>query len=122
MERKAARTKHKAARARSRLDELTFGNFNVHTAAVNCVNGIGRIDTLLRPCAAKGGNFIGLQETKWNGTSKIVASGYCVYFSGDCSGVKDRKGRHGAELAIKEDIVKTADKDGIAIETSAHVS
>ena len=40
--------KHKAARARSRLDELTFGIFNVRTAAVNVVNGIGHIDTLLR--------------------------------------------------------------------------
>ena len=32
--RKAACMKHKAARARSRLDELTFGTFNVRTAAV----------------------------------------------------------------------------------------
>ena len=31
-----------------------------------------------------------------------MASGYRVFFSGDCSGVKDSKGRqHGIELAIK---------------------
>ena len=40
--------KHKDARARSQLDEFTFGTFNVRTAAVNSVNGIGHIDTLLR--------------------------------------------------------------------------
>ena len=49
--RKATRKKHKATRARSRLDELTFETFNVHTAAVNGANGIGHIDTLLRSCA-----------------------------------------------------------------------
>ena len=47
-ERNAARMKHKAARARSRLEELMFGTFNVRTAAVNGVNGIGHIDTPLR--------------------------------------------------------------------------
>ena len=31
-----------------------------------------------------------------------MASGYRVFFSGDCSGVKDSKGQqHGIELAIK---------------------
>ena len=48
-ERKAARTKHEAVRGRSRLDELTFGTFNIRTAVVNDVNGISHIDTLLRP-------------------------------------------------------------------------
>ena len=52
--------KHKAARARSWLDELAFGLLNVPTAMVNDVNGIGQIDTLLRPCAAKGFDVIGL--------------------------------------------------------------
>ena len=47
-ERKSASKKHKATKARSRLEELTFGTFNVRTAAVNGVNGIGHIDTLLR--------------------------------------------------------------------------
>ena len=51
-ERKTARMKQKAARARSRLDELTFGSFNVRTAAVNSVNSIGHINALLRACAA----------------------------------------------------------------------
>ena len=60
--------KHKAARARSRLEGLTFGTFNVRTAAVNSVNGIGHIDTLLRPCATKGCDVIGVQETKKDGT------------------------------------------------------
>ena len=61
--------KHKAARARSRLEELMFGTFNVCTAAVNGANCIGQIDTLLRPCAAKGCDVIGLQETKSDGIS-----------------------------------------------------
>ena len=93
-ERKAARMKHKATRARSRLEELTFGTFNARRAAINDVNGISHIDTLLRPCATKVCNVIGLQETKRDGTSEIVASGYRVFFRGDCSGVKGRKGQH----------------------------
>ena len=115
-ERKSARMKHKAARARSRLEELTFDTFNVRTAAVNDVNGIGHIDTLLRTCAAKGCDVIGLQETKKDRTFEISASGYRVFFSGDCSMVKCRKGHHRVGLAIKEDIVKKAGEDGIAIE------
>ena len=59
-ESKAARKKHKASRVRYRLDELTFGTFNVRTAAVNGANGIDHIDTLLRPCAAKGCGVIRL--------------------------------------------------------------
>ena len=68
---KAARKKHKTTRARSRLDELMFGTFNVRKAAVNGVNGangIGHIDTLLRPSASNGRDIIGLQETKRDGT------------------------------------------------------
>ena len=94
-ERKSTRKKHKAARARSRLEELTFGTFDVHTAAVNGVNGIGHIDTLLRICAAEGCDVIGLQETQRDGTSEISASGYRVFFSGDYSMVKGRKGQWG---------------------------
>ena len=45
-----------------------------------------------------------------------MASGYRVFFSGDCGGVKDRKGQHGVGLAIKEEIIKKAGNDGIAIE------
>ena len=108
--------KHEAARAKSRLEELTFGTFNVRTAAVNGVNGIDHIDTLLTPCAAKGCGVIGLQETKRDGTSEIVAYGYRVVFSGDYSGVKGRKWQHEVGLAIKEEIVKTVGGDGIAIE------
>ena len=114
-ERKSARKKHEAARARSRLEELTFGAFNVRTAAVSVVNGIGHVDTLLRTCAAKG--FIGLQEeTKRDGTSEISAYEYRVYFSGDCSMVKGRKGQHGVGVAIKEEVVKKAGEDSITIE------
>ena len=113
---KATRMKHKAARATRRMQELTFGIFNVRTAAFKGVNGIGRIDVLLRICVAKGCNVIGLQETKRDGISEIVAAGYRVYFSGDCSGVKGRKGQHGVGLAVKEEIVKKVGKDGIAIE------
>ena len=39
------------------------------------------------PCAAKGCDVIGLHETKRDETFEIVASGYRVFFSGDCSGV-----------------------------------
>ena len=55
---------------RSRLDELTFGTFNVRTAAVNGVNGIGHIDTdidtdtLRRPGGSKDCDVFGLQEIK----------------------------------------------------------
>ena len=80
--RKAARMKHKVARVSSRLDEPMFGTFNIHIAAVNGVNGIGHIETLLRPCAVKVCDISGLQETKRNGTFEIVASGQRVYFSG----------------------------------------
>ena len=69
-ERTFARKNHKAARARSRLEDPTFGTFNARTAAVNGVNGIGHIDNLLRTCAAKGGDVIGLLETKRDGTSQ----------------------------------------------------
>ena len=96
--------------------ELTFGTFNVRTAAVNGVNGIGHINTLLRTCAAKGCDVIGLQETKRDGTSEISASVYHIFFSGDCSGVKGRKGQHGVGLAIDENIVKKAGKGGVTIE------
>ena len=108
--------KHKAARAKRRMQELTFGTFNVRTAAFKGVNGIGHIDVLLRICAAKGCDVIGLQETKRDGISEIVAAGYRVYFSGDCTGVRGKKGQHGVGLAIKEEIVKKAGKDGITIE------
>ena len=79
-ERKSIRKKHKATRARSRLEELTFGTFDIRTAAVNGVNGIGHIDTLLRTCAAKICDVIGLQETKRDGTSGISSSGYRICF------------------------------------------
>ena len=115
-ESKSARKKHKSARTRSRLEELMFGTFNVRTSAVSGVNGIGHIDTLLRSCAAKGFDVIVLQEIKRDGTSKISASGYCFFFSGDCNKVKGRKGQQRVELAIKEEIVKKAREDGITIE------
>ena len=59
--RKAARMKHKAARAKRRTQEFTFGTLNVLTAAFKGVSGIGHIDVLLRICAAKGCDVIGLQ-------------------------------------------------------------
>ena len=117
-ERKSVRKKYKFTRARSRLVELTFGTFNVRIvnvriAAVNGVNGIGHINTLLRTCATKGCDVIELQETKRDGTSEISASGYRIFFSGDCRMVKGRKGQHGVGLAIKENIVKKTGEDGI---------
>ena len=76
----------------------------------------GYIDTLLRTCAAKGCDVIGLQETKRDGISEISASGYRVFFSGDCTTVKGRNGQHGVGLAIKKDIVVKPGEDGITIE------
>ena len=87
-----ARMKHQAARAKSRLEELTFGTFNVRTAAVKGVNGIGHIDSLLRPCAAKGCDVLGLPETKRDGTSQIVATGYRATSAGIAAGSKGGKG------------------------------
>ena len=87
--------KHKAARARSRLEELTFGTFNVLTKVVTGINGIGHIDTLLRPCAAKGGDVIGLQETKRDGPSKIVAS--ASFSAVIAAGLRARKGSMGLD-------------------------
>ena len=121
-ERKSACKTHEAARVRSRLEELTFGTFNVRTAAVNGVNGIGHIDTLLTTCAAKGCDVIGLQETKRDGTYEISASGYRVFFSGDCSMVKGRKRQHGVGPAIKEEIVKRLARTASQSSASAHAS
>ena len=45
-----------------------------------------------------------------------MAAGYRVYFSGDFTGVRGKKGQHGVGLAIKEKIVYNAGKDGITIE------
>ena len=72
--RRGKRAARKVARVRSRLDELTFGTFEISTAATNGVNGIGHIDTQLRPCAARGCDVLGLEDTKRDGTSEIVAS------------------------------------------------
>ena len=58
--------KHKFSRARFRLDELTFGTFNVRAAADSGVKGIDHIDTILRPCAAKVSGVIDLHDTKWD--------------------------------------------------------
>ena len=44
-----------------------------------------------------------------------MASRYRVFFSGDNSEVKGRKGQYGVELAIKEGIVEKAGEDGIVI-------
>ena len=116
-ERKAACKKHKAARPRSRLDELssrsTRSTFAQQPSTALTV--IDSINTLPRPCAAKGCDVIGLQETKRGGTSELMASGYGVFFHGDCSGVKGRKGQHGAGLVIKEDFVKKAGEDDIGV-------
>ena len=71
--------------------------FNVRTAAFKGVNGIGHIDALLRICAAKGCDVIGLQETKRYGISEIVAAVYCVYFRGDKGGGIGGKGNMGLD-------------------------
>ena len=58
-----------------------------------------------------GCDVIGLQETRRDGTSEIVASRYRVYFSG----AKGGKGQHRVGMVIKEVKQKKAGKDGIAI-------
>ena len=92
-----------------------FGTLNVRTAAFKGVNGIGHID-VLQIYASKGGYVIGLQETKRDGISEIVAAGYRVYFSGDCTAVRGKEGQDGVELAMKMEIVEKAGNDGITIE------
>ena len=49
-----------------------------------------------------------MQETKRDGASEISAARHRVFFSGDCSRVRGRKGQHGVGLAIKEEIVEKA--------------
>ena len=84
--------KYTAVRVRSRLDELTFDTFNVRASTSNGVNGIILFASApSRPYASRGYGVTGLQETKQDGTSKIVVSGDCLYISSDCSGVKGRK-------------------------------
>ena len=91
------------------MDQLIFASLS-HT------NYWYEVGMLKVRCAAKGCDVIGLQETKRDGTSEILASGYRVFFSSDCSGVKGRKGQHGVGLAIKEEIVKKTGEDGITID------
>ena len=74
------------------LQKLTFGTFNVHTEAVKDINGINQIYCLLSICAANGDDVIKLQETKREEIPGNVTDAYRAYFSGDCSGVKRRKG------------------------------
>ena len=67
---KAAHMKHKAARARSRLGELASGTFNVRTAAVNGVNGVGYIDRLLNSMLLGLVMFLNCREPNGTGNSK----------------------------------------------------
>lgn len=69
---------HQVARARCRLEELTFGTFYGRALAVKCANGMGRVESLLVHCAAKGRGAIGLEETKLDGTFENVVAGYRV--------------------------------------------
>ena len=96
----------KAARARSGLDELTFGTFNVRTAAVNGANRIDHIDTLLRPCLCCK-VFVTLSGCRRpNGTEHpkswhLVAASISALIA---AGSKGGKKQHGIGLAIKEEI------------------
>ena len=56
------------------------------------------------------------RRQKRDGTSETVASGYLVFFSGDCSGLEGRKGQHRVGLEIKKEMVKKAGEDDITIE------
>lgn len=115
MVRKAARLNHLVTKARRRLQELTFGMFNVPIAASKGVSGIGHIDILLRKYAAKGCDVIGLQATKKDGILEIMAAGYRVYFSSDCSGVNGRKGNMELDSRLMR---KYGSKDGTTIEST----
>ena len=124
--RKSARKKYKAARVGSRLEELTFGTFNVRTAAVNGVNGIGHIGTLLRTCAGKGCDVIGLQVTIIKGTElpKFRQLDTAPFSGGDYDMVKSRKEQHGVGLVIREGTVSLKRLARMASQSSAsaHVS
>ena len=91
VERKPARKKHKAARARSRLEDLTFGTFNVRTAAVNGVNGIGRIDTLLRPCAVCEGFVCGISGAHGGYETAKVHDVRELEWGADCVGGQEKE-------------------------------
>ena len=84
--------KPKAAWAKRRMQELTFGTFNVRTAAFKGVNGIDHTHVLFRICTAKGCDVIGLQETKSDGTSEIVAAGFASTSAEIAPGSEGRKG------------------------------
>ena len=88
--RNAAHMKHQAARARSRMQELTFGTFNVRIAAFKSINGIGHIDVLLRICAAKYYDVIGLQGTKRDGILDIASTSAAI--AAGSKGEKDNMG------------------------------
>ena len=89
--------KHKAAREKRRTQELTFGTFNVRTAAFKGVNGIGHIDFLLRICAAKGCDVIGLQETKRDGNRKLWQLDTVFTSVVIAAGSKEEKGNTGLD-------------------------
>ena len=104
--------KHKAATARSRLDELSLDTFNVRPATVSGVNGIGHIDwvglqrvvTLLDCRRPKGAELPKSSHLDPASISAVIAAGSKA----------GRKSQHGVGLAIKGEIVKKVDKDGIA--------
>lgn len=57
---KPAHMKYKVVRSKRRLQEFTFGTFNVSRAACKGINGIGLVDALMRIYAEKGCDVIGL--------------------------------------------------------------
>ena len=85
--------KHQAAEARRRPKELTFGNFIVRTAAIKSVNGIGHINRLLRICAGKGYDVIGLQETNETEFLKLWQSGIASTSAVIAAGLMGGKGK-----------------------------
>ena len=84
---------HKAARAGSRLDELTFGTFNVRTAAVSGVNGIGHIDTLRDPVLQRVVTLLDSRRPKRTELSKS----WLLDTASISAGSKEEKGNMGLD-------------------------
>ena len=121
-EKKSTRKKHKAARAGSRLEEVTIGTFNVRTAPVNSVNGIRQIESSLRTCVAKGCDVIGLQETKRDEPPKIRHLDTASFLAVIATWLKAVKSSMGLDWRLRRKSLKRLATTASQSRASAHVS